>query len=566
MILLMDIDNFYIMKNKILQIIYAITLLAFSYGLSAGTQTITFGSATEDNTIYPSLNINATTSTIGSTISFDAVHTYQSATNDASITDITVVVNYNSSELSLTDSGVSLIYSANLIGTPSIADDLSNTDNDDTTNKVFQVTYRADTGIYNCNDGSTGEHSITQELVASTTTIAQVVEDYGYCEDSTVTSATVAQSSLPIPTIVDLVNFKFTWNSTATSVSYVKALIKSTGVSGDYTSGATSILRVKVPSFTATTATLTNNIPANTVAGNNASFTITIRDINGNPTDATSSLSFAGTAAGFFTIAEATTQGSVTINYQTTVAGTYTIAIYVGNTLAVSTQTITIQTADFANILLTASPINIIEASTVSIVLVATLRDSFNNTITSDNSSTAIFKTSSTTIFAFDTNGLESTIRNITNGIATLAFTASNTSIGMAVITAYVGGIGGTVTITVSSGFDLDIDGSGGNLDISTDGILIIRFMGGQSSIDTTGAVASDRSRDDAEILSYLQNNVDKLDIDGSGGNLDISTDGILIIRFMGGQSSIDTTGAVASDRSRNDAQILQYLQSLVNE
>ena len=116
-------------------------------------------------------------------------------------------------------------------------------------------------------------------------------------------------------------------------------------------------------------------------------------------------------------------------------------------------------------------------------------------------------------------------------------------------------------TIEVENGFSLDIDGDGSRLQ-STDGILIIRFMGDQSAITTTGATTTSATRDNAEILSYLTSGFSSLDIDGDGSQLQ-STDGILIIRFMGDQSAITTTGATTTGATRNNQQILDYLNSI---
>ncbi|MDH6062212.1 hypothetical protein, partial [Umezakia ovalisporum] len=81
------------------------------------------------------------------------------------------------------------------------------------------------------------------------------------------------------------------------------------------------------------------------------------------------------------------------------------------------------------------------------------------------------------------------------------------------------------------------------------------------------GAIASDATRNLAEIQEYLQQGLHQgyLDIDGNGETKALS-DGIIAIRYMFGSSFpgeqlID--GAIAPDATRNSAEIQAYLTTL---
>jgi len=96
----------------------------------------------------------------------------------------------------------------------------------------------------------------------------------------------------------------------------------------------------------------------------------------------------------------------------------------------------------------------------------------------------------------------------------------------------------GTITVTKSVTFSLDIDGNG-TIDSGTDGILIVRYLldfpsfYGDNWID--GVVGDGATRTSAtDISSYIKSAVDAktIDIDGNG-TIDSGTDGILIVRYM---------------------------------
>ncbi|WP_414521362.1 SGNH/GDSL hydrolase family protein [Umezakia ovalisporum] len=117
--------------------------------------------------------------------------------------------------------------------------------------------------------------------------------------------------------------------------------------------------------------------------------------------------------------------------------------------------------------------------------------------------------------------------------------------------------------------WNLDIDGNG-EIKALSDGIIAIRYMfgssfSGEKLID--GAIASDATRNLAEIQEYLQQGLHQgyLDIDGNGETKALS-DGIIAIRYMFGSSFpgeqlID--GAIAPDATRNSAEIQAYLTTL---
>jgi len=123
------------------------------------------------------------------------------------------------------------------------------------------------------------------------------------------------------------------------------------------------------------------------------------------------------------------------------------------------------------------------------------------------------------------------------------------------------------IVITWSS-FSLDVDGNGG-YDALTDGILILRYMFGQRTDPqlTAGAVGAGATRTTADaITSYLDDAGDTLDVDGNG-SVDALTDGILILRYLFGQTTDPqlTQGAVGAGASRTTAaQISSYLQPMV--
>ena len=112
--------------------------------------------------------------------------------------------------------------------------------------------------------------------------------------------------------------------------------------------------------------------------------------------------------------------------------------------------------------------------------------------------------------------------------------------------------------------WNFDIDGNG-EIKALSDGIMIVRHLFGTFPGErlTEGAIASNATRNLAEIQAYLQQGVDKkyLDIDGNG-EIKALSDGIMIVRHLFGtfpdERLID--GAIASDATRDLTQIQAHL------
>ena len=93
-----------------------------------------------------------------------------------------------------------------------------------------------------------------------------------------------------------------------------------------------------------------------------------------------------------------------------------------------------------------------------------------------------------------------------------------------------------------------------------TDGLLVIRHLFGFSGDSlTSGAVASDASRDSSEaIASYLTDADAQLDIDGDSESKPL-TDGLLLIRYLFGFSGDSlVSGAIGSDATRSTAEAVE--------
>jgi ferredoxin len=93
-----------------------------------------------------------------------------------------------------------------------------------------------------------------------------------------------------------------------------------------------------------------------------------------------------------------------------------------------------------------------------------------------------------------------------------------------------------------------------------TDGLLVIRHLFGFSGDSlTSGAVASDASRDSSEaIASYLTDADAQLDIDGDSESKPL-TDGLLLIRYLFGFSGDSlVSGAIGSDARRSTAEAVE--------
>ena len=93
-----------------------------------------------------------------------------------------------------------------------------------------------------------------------------------------------------------------------------------------------------------------------------------------------------------------------------------------------------------------------------------------------------------------------------------------------------------------------------------TDGLLVIRHLFGFSGDAlTSGAVASDASRNASEVIaSYLTEADSQLDIDGDGESKPL-TDGLLLIRYLFGFSGDSLiSGAIGADATRNTAEAVE--------
>jgi hypothetical protein len=87
-----------------------------------------------------------------------------------------------------------------------------------------------------------------------------------------------------------------------------------------------------------------------------------------------------------------------------------------------------------------------------------------------------------------------------------------------------------------------------------TDGLLVIRHLFGFSGDAlTSGAVASDATREASDVIaSYLTDADSQLDIDGDGASQPL-TDGLLLIRYLFGFSGDSlVSGAIGTDATRN--------------
>jgi uncharacterized protein YkwD len=112
--------------------------------------------------------------------------------------------------------------------------------------------------------------------------------------------------------------------------------------------------------------------------------------------------------------------------------------------------------------------------------------------------------------------------------------------------------------------WNFDIDGNG-EIKALSDGIMIVRHLFGTFPGErlTEGAMASNATRNLAEIQAYLQQGVDNkyLDIDGNG-EIKALSDGIMIVRHLFGtfpdERLID--GAIASNATRDLTQIQAHL------
>jgi len=119
--------------------------------------------------------------------------------------------------------------------------------------------------------------------------------------------------------------------------------------------------------------------------------------------------------------------------------------------------------------------------------------------------------------------------------------------------------------ITFSADFDLDVDDDGETKAL-TDGLITLRYLFGysDSSLLTDVAVPNAERSSSEEILSYLDINRARLDVDGDG-SAEALTDGILILRDLFGLSGDPLIqGSVSSNATRNiGREVTDYISSI---
>ncbi|CEJ47390.1 Uncharacterized protein apha_03019 [Umezakia ovalisporum] len=122
-------------------------------------------------------------------------------------------------------------------------------------------------------------------------------------------------------------------------------------------------------------------------------------------------------------------------------------------------------------------------------------------------------------------------------------------------------------SVTVSQGWNLDIDGSG-EIKALSDGVILMRHLFGSfignDLID--GAIDPNATRDLVAIQAYLQEGVNQghLDIDGNG-SVGAYSDGIIAVRYMFGTFPGDALihEVLSPDATRDLAQIQNHLEQL---
>ncbi|MDH6106571.1 S8 family serine peptidase [Anabaenopsis tanganyikae CS-531] len=137
-------------------------------------------------------------------------------------------------------------------------------------------------------------------------------------------------------------------------------------------------------------------------------------------------------------------------------------------------------------------------------------------------------------------------------------FSSSNTAAGYALA---------ADSVTVSQGWNLDIDGNG-EIKALSDGVILMRHLFGSfignELID--GAIDPNATRDLVAIQAYLQEGINQghLDIDGNG-SVGAYSDGIMAVRYMFGTFPGDalTHEALSPDATRDLAQIQNHLEQL---
>ena len=111
----------------------------------------------------------------------------------------------------------------------------------------------------------------------------------------------------------------------------------------------------------------------------------------------------------------------------------------------------------------------------------------------------------------------------------------------------------------------LDVDGNGAVAAL-TDGMLILRYMFGISGPSlTAGAIAIGAPRvSPGAVIQYLDSIRGQLDVDRNS-RVDALTDGLIVIRYLfGRRGEALFVGALASDTTRTEAELQDYIQSLL--
>jgi alpha-tubulin suppressor-like RCC1 family protein len=109
--------------------------------------------------------------------------------------------------------------------------------------------------------------------------------------------------------------------------------------------------------------------------------------------------------------------------------------------------------------------------------------------------------------------------------------------------------------------FNFDIDGDG-QVNAMTDGVLILQYLAGLTQCDSKYISLGAVRNLSFEILSYLENGHEILDVDGNG-NSDALTDGLLILRYLIGlEGDVLIENAISAGGSRNtDDTVISYIK-----
>ena len=136
--------------------------------------------------------------------------------------------------------------------------------------------------------------------------------------------------------------------------------------------------------------------------------------------------------------------------------------------------------------------------------------------------------------------------------------------IDVAAISNVNGGDGADIGAFEFGGLNIDVDGNR-SYDALTDGLLIVRYLAGQTGAAlNNSAVGASPTRDAAQMLQFLDAIAPALDIDGDG-QTNSYTDGLLVMRYLFGlRGSALTAGALGPNPTRSVDAIEAYIQSLM--